>query len=234
LRDEILTGEIPVGAVLSQVQLAARLGVSRTPLREALRMLQAEGLVEAEHNRRVRVARFAIDDLEQVYATRIVLEALGARLTVPVLNDDEVGALRECLTEMTELERRRDAIGWERPHRRFHRQLVAHAGDQVLRIIDQLADHALRYRLLYVTGQRRSWAQANSDHERLVEACERRDAAATAELLARHYASTALTLVATVEPTHDPAPIRTALRTVLPLDAPTSAGDHRQPRSRRA
>jgi DNA-binding GntR family transcriptional regulator len=224
LREEILTGELAGGAVLSQVQLAARLGVSRTPLREALRMLQAEGLVESEHNRRVRVAAFAIDDLEQVYAARIVLEALGIRLTVPLLSDEELEGLRKCVAEMASFKDRSDAVGWEVPHRRFHRQLVAHAGDHLLRMIDQQADQALRYRMLYVTGEPRSWAQATTDHERLVEACARRDAPAAADLIARHYAQTALTLIATAEPAHDPGPIRTALRTVLRLDAPLDAG----------
>src|SRR5579884_3696997 len=122
LREAILHGELPTGAELSQVKLAAELGVSRTPLREALRMLQAEGLIESERNRRVRVTSFAIDDLEQVYATRIVLESLGVRLTVPLLSEDQLAQLRGCLGEMAYFEDRRDVIGWEEPHRRFHHQ----------------------------------------------------------------------------------------------------------------
>ena len=81
LRESILNGALPPGESLSQVQLATKLGVSRGPLREAVRMLQREGLVEAEVNRRGRVSSFSIDDLEQLYAMRIVHESLAIRIT---------------------------------------------------------------------------------------------------------------------------------------------------------
>lgn len=234
LREAILRGELPVGAELSQVKLAAELGLSRTPLREALRMLQAEGLIESQRNRRVRVTSFDIDDLEQVYATRIMLEALGISLTVPLLTEDQLAGLHDCLVEMSRFEDRRDVVGWEQPHRRFHHQLVDHAGERILRFIDELADHTRRYRLLYVTGVHQ-WAQAISDHEHIFEACVQRDAVAAAELLARHYAQTALSLIAAVEPTHDPVPIRTALRTVLarvgPVARETPSGERSRSRN---
>src|SRR5919198_5195360 len=82
LRDGILRGEFDPRVPISQVQLAARLGVSRTPLREALRMLQREGLIDSEPNRRVRVAELSLADLEQLYASRVVIEALAVRLSV--------------------------------------------------------------------------------------------------------------------------------------------------------
>src|SRR5437588_4287074 len=87
LRDGILRGEFDPRVPISQVQLAARLGVSRTPLREALRMLQREGLIDSEPNRRVRVAELSVVDLEQLYAARIVIEALGTRIAVPSLTE---------------------------------------------------------------------------------------------------------------------------------------------------
>lgn len=225
LREAILTGHLSEGAELSQVQLAERLGVSRTPLREALRMLQAEGLVYAERNRRVRVAGFSIDDLEQVYATRIVMEALGVRLTVPLLTDEELRHLHDCLRDMNAFVERRDAIGWEQPHRRFHRQLVSHAGEQMVRTIDQLADHARRYRHLYVTNEPDAWTRLSADHTRLVDACEQRDAAGASHVLARHFAQTALTVIALIDAAHDPVQIRTALRMVVPVDPPRSTTD---------
>src|ERR1700680_4698252 len=75
LREAILHGRLAPGVVVSQVQLAKELGVSRTPLREAVRVLQREGLVEGEANRMVRVTPFSIQDIEQLYAVRIANEA---------------------------------------------------------------------------------------------------------------------------------------------------------------
>src|SRR5689334_13784123 len=70
---EILAGELDPGKAISQIKLAERLGVSRTPLREALRMLERDGLVHAEPNRRVRVTPVSVDDLEQLYALRVTV-----------------------------------------------------------------------------------------------------------------------------------------------------------------
>src|SRR5438552_10591668 len=85
LRRRILDGTILPGTTLSQVQLAQQLGVSRTPLREALRLLQEERLVVAEHNRRVRVAGINLGELEALYASRIMLEPLALALSIPCL-----------------------------------------------------------------------------------------------------------------------------------------------------
>jgi DNA-binding GntR family transcriptional regulator len=76
LRQAILRGDVPPGPATSQLVLARELGVGRTPLREALRMLQSEGLVISEPNRRVRIAELSIADAEELYVMRILLEAV--------------------------------------------------------------------------------------------------------------------------------------------------------------
>ena len=100
LREQILTGVLAPGLVVSQVQLARELGVSRTPLREAVRMLQREGLVAGEANRMIRIASFSIADVEELYAVRIANEALGIRLTVPKLTATDDAALHQSLEDM--------------------------------------------------------------------------------------------------------------------------------------
>ena len=82
LRECILNGTLSPGTKLSQVSLAAQLGISRTPLREVLRMLQEEGLVEIEPNQRTRVAGLDPEELDEVYASRILLETLALSMTI--------------------------------------------------------------------------------------------------------------------------------------------------------
>src|SRR5580658_10315144 len=82
LRECILDGTLPPGTKLSQVSLAAQLGISRTPLREVLRMLQEEGLVEIEPNQRTRVAGLDPAELDDIYASRILLETLALSMTI--------------------------------------------------------------------------------------------------------------------------------------------------------
>src|ERR1700755_80985 len=100
VREAILDGELGPGAVMSQVALAEELGISRTPLREALRMLQGEGLVDAEPNRRVRVAPMTASDLEELYVMRVTLEAEALRLSVPLMTPEDLAGLEGHMAEM--------------------------------------------------------------------------------------------------------------------------------------
>ena len=211
LRESILNGTLPPGESLSQVQLASKLGVSRGPLREAVRMLQREGLVEAEVNRRGRVSSFSIDDLEQLYAMRIVHESLAIRINVPRFGKRDLETLRGCLKRMEALAGH-DLRQWQAVDREFHFALVTHSGDRILRTIRELYDHADRYRWLYIKGVPRALSIAADEHKRIVEACEAGDAAHAAGQLARHLARTALTVLTHHAPEHDPTTVRAAIR----------------------
>src|SRR5262249_50515953 len=133
LREAILRGEFDPRVPLSQVQLAARLGVSRTPLREALRMLQREGLIDSEPNRRVRVAQLSVADAEQLYAARVMVEALAVRLTVPAYTASDLAELKATLAQMAKLSGR-DIDVWEAVHQRYHRLLRKYAGERITRL----------------------------------------------------------------------------------------------------
>lgn len=215
LRRAIVRCEIPNGAQLSQRELSQLTGIGRTPLREALRMLQREGLVEAEPNHRVRIADFSISDLEQLYAMRISLEALAIRLTLPLLKKEELHKIENLLAQMAELPTPEEYERWETPHRAFHLGLVAHAGTRIVMTIAQLSDHAERYRRFYSTEAPRGFERGMREHRAIVEACLARDAGAAAERLARHYSSIALGTIAVLAPEYDPVLVRTALHSVI-------------------
>ncbi len=211
LRESILNGAIAPGASLSQVQLASKLGVSRGPLREAVRMLQREGLVEAEVNRRGRVSSFSIEDLEQLYAMRIVHEALALRINVARFTKADLSALRGHLRRMDELAGH-DVRQWQVVDRQLHLALVTHVGDRMMRMIRELYDHADRYRSLYIKEVPRALSIAAGEHKRIVDACAEGDAAQASAELARHLARTALTVMTHHAPEHDPTTVRAAVR----------------------
>jgi DNA-binding GntR family transcriptional regulator len=214
IRDEILSGDLRAGTVLSQVRLAEDFGVSRGPVREALRLLQREGLVEAELNRRVRVADFSVGDLEQLYAMRILNETLAVRATVPRLTRDELQAISRSLARMDAVAGI-DMPAWEEAHRHFHRGLVAEAGSRLLRLVEQLSDHAERYRRAYIASDARAWSSGSADHHRIYDAAERGDAEGAGIAIAEHLARTALTVLGNTAPNHDPTLVRGALRSSL-------------------
>jgi DNA-binding GntR family transcriptional regulator len=213
LRRDVLSGKLVPGTVVSQVQIARRYSVSRAPLREALRMLQSEGLVEAQPGRRNRISEVSAPDLEQLYALRITVEALAVRLSVKRMTDEDVAGLRWRLSEMDALAETRDFDRWEVPHRAFHQALVAGSGERLVSTINELSDHAERYRRMLLS-QPRAWSAASSEHAEIVSACEARDADLAAARLAAHFATSALTVCAGLAPEYEPAGVRESLRMV--------------------
>lgn len=214
LRGLILEGSIPPGSQLNQVELAPLLGVSRTPLREAIRMLQEEGLVEAEPQKRARVASFDPTHLESVYAQRVLLEGLGALLTAPTVDDEQLATMDVYLDEMEETAAKEDLDAWTRVHRSFHLGLVAEAGPHLLRSIMGHMDRGEHYRLMYGAIGPRAWIRGGAEHRAIVAAYRRRDGHAAASELAAHLARTALSLVAQLSPSYDPKAIRAALAAI--------------------
>ncbi len=219
LRKLILDGSYAPGTLLSQVELAEALGVSRTPLREALRMLQEEGLIEAQHNQRARIPSFDPQVLDALYASRILHEVVGIRLTVAHLEQKDAEALEKALSDMDLAAASQDIDAWEEPHRRFHRLLVAYAGEHLCNTIAGYADRCEYYRRMYnrqmsAENPTHIWEVTAAEHRSIVEACISRDAEAASHRLALHLVRTALTLLGQVSPGYDPAAIRMALQMV--------------------
>lgn len=132
LEDAVISGELPPGSVLRQEQLSERFGVSRTPIREALRRLAATGLVSFEPNRGVRVRTISREELREAFLVRAELEALVTELAVPRFGEAELFALRAAEAEFAQLtdrllhrgrdpEERNQLTGdWVRANYRFH------------------------------------------------------------------------------------------------------------------
>jgi DNA-binding GntR family transcriptional regulator len=212
VRNAILDGELKPGAVMSQVALAEELGISRTPLREALRMLQSERLVEAEPNRRVRVAPMSPADLEELCVARVTLEAEAIRLSVPQLMPEDLARLEGYLAEMAHYAGAKDYRRWTMPHSSFHRALTAHAGERINDLLAQLFDHAERYRRLHIGYGPSAWATAG--HREILDACKAGDRDRSAALLAGHLARTGFEVAELLDRNYDAQALKTALADV--------------------
>jgi DNA-binding GntR family transcriptional regulator len=207
LRRDILSGVIPAGET-SQLALARELEVGRTPLREALRMLQHEGLVISEPNRRVRVADLSAADAEQLYAMRIALEAMAVRVTVPDLGSAEIAELEGLLAQMEHYMRHQDTAGLRAPHRAFHACLVAGAGERAAITISLLFDHAERYRVAFAGIDQHMWDKRHAEHRAIVDAAMTGDADLTVHRLISHYLQTSARVFNGLDPTYDPRRLR--------------------------
>ncbi|HEY7125516.1 MAG TPA: GntR family transcriptional regulator [Ktedonobacterales bacterium] len=223
LRQKILDGTIAPGTILSQVQLAQQLGVSRTPLREALRLLQEERLVLAEPNHRVQVTDINLEEVESLYASRIMLEPLALALTVPQLAQKDLDALARARDAMRGAGAARDNDAWELGNRRFHELLAMHAEERIRATIQRSIDASERYRRIKLQTVPHAREIAEGEHAAIYTACRERNADAAVELLARHLARTALTVIAQVAPEYEPTAVRTALRLITHKASPASS-----------
>jgi DNA-binding GntR family transcriptional regulator len=192
LRECVLDGTLTPGTKLSQVALADQLGVSRTPLREVLRMLQEEGLVEIEPNQRTRVAGLDPQELDDVYASRILLETLALSLTLNGFTAKHQREAKTLLTAMRKAARTGDFRLWFESHAHFHRLITAGAGPSLRRQLTAFADRTIRYIRIYQLSEPASWQAAGDvEHAAILEALIAHDGPAALTGLAHHLARTA-------------------------------------------
>lgn len=212
LQNAILNGKLKPGTILSQVSLARALNVSRTPVREAMRMLQEGGLLVGEPNHRSRVVGFDPSDIEALYTKRLVLESLAVAITTRRMSPDLLERLREVKTVLESEESHQDFDLWQSMHRRLHRLIVAEAGEALVAELEQLELRSERYHAAYKGAHMIGWWQrGEAEHRDIFEAIENGAAGRAAELAARHLARTALELLAALAPEFDTARLRNAL-----------------------
>lgn len=230
IRRAILSGELPPNSRMSQVKMAGRFGLSRTPVREALRMIQRDGLITAELGRQVVIASTSVADLDELYALRINLDTTTARMTVPLLSDQDLTELRQCLSTMDAHEDLGSSEQFDKAHQLFQLIIIRAAGARHIIHSTLLNEHAERYRRLYLS-QPASWEQGRSEHHEILAACEARNGDLVARLLAEHFVKIALTLVAQIDSTFEPWLVRAAIRSALQF--PVKSADANPSKTRR-
>jgi DNA-binding GntR family transcriptional regulator len=194
IRERILSGDIPIGAQLRQAELAVDFGVSRMPVREALRQLRAGGLIEVHPNRGAVVRVPAPWEVRETYEVRAELEALAARRAVRRITADHLEQLRALNTRMR---RRADGDGTgpepapahrHRGNEAFHTVIAACSGnDRLHRAIDELHAAYPRNILAHLlVDDPRYCADNFAEHDRIIAALAAGDAAAAGSLMRGH------------------------------------------------
>jgi DNA-binding GntR family transcriptional regulator len=206
LREAILSNRLPPGSELNEVALAARLGVSRGPLREAIRHLTAEGLVTERPRRSAIVSELSREEFIEAYQVREALEIMAVRLAVDRIDEDEIARLHELIAEMTDAAERNDAVAFFDANARFHQLLVQTSGNhKLLEIHQQLAGQMGRYQMPSL-ALRGSLHRSIAEHGAIVRAISSRDAEHAADLISKHIRMPQLSLDAGAEA--DPLVVR--------------------------
>lgn len=186
LRELICSGSIPSGHPLQEVALATQLGVSRTPVREALARLASEGLLESQARSFV-VPSLSEDDIDDIYELRLMLEPQALRQVALRLHDDaQLGPLRQALAEMVKADEAGEAGAFMDANYRFRAgwlELVPN--NRLLRAIELYADH-VRYLRALTLGDREVRAVVLKGIRKLAEALAARDGEAVASAMHEH------------------------------------------------
>jgi DNA-binding GntR family transcriptional regulator len=184
LRRMIRHGELPPGAQLAQEALATRLGVSRVPVREALRILEGEGQVTHTPHTGYAVAKLDFDDLQEIKRLRELLETEAVRRSMKVFGDDDVARMSAALEEMAAAA---DDVGaLNIAHRRFHFCVFEpSAMPRLLRVLRQLWDSSEAYQSLR-HADRHGREGSYEEHTEIFEAARARDASSLVKLLNKH------------------------------------------------
>jgi len=206
LRDQIAGGTLRAGTQLRQEILAHKFGVSVPPVREALKTLEAEGLVVYRPHRGYFVATMTVAELEEAYRIRELLETEAVLRSVPVLPKDAISRMREAMRDMEAAHRTQDVPALTSANRRFHFTLFDAADmprmAQMIRVLWESTD---RYRSLYFATQQHR-RRVNQEHRAIMAAIRRGDAAQAVVLLRTHREHALDSLRASLEPTAEPLP----------------------------
>jgi DNA-binding GntR family transcriptional regulator len=188
LRDKILRGELREGEQLRQHAIAAEFEVSRIPVREAFRQLEAEGLITIIDHRGAVVSALSPDQIQELFDIRAALECAILRQAVPRLTEEDLSRAEKILKEYEKaLGYDSDFDVWGELHWQFHSTLYAAAGrEQFMSLIQTVNNNADRYIRLHILFSRDVHRQVKDEHRAILELCRQRDAEAASRLLEQH------------------------------------------------
>jgi DNA-binding GntR family transcriptional regulator len=175
LREQIVNGELPGGTPLVQRELAQRIGVSQTPVRIGLSELARDGLVEVTDTGRALVTRLTREDLEEIYAARLGLEGLAARVGAAALDDAGYERMRKLMSGLENLARKRDVDAYLRVRWAFHAICYQASGrTRLVNEVERLFWRAERYNRLVLSTAAR-FQRSVRYYRAFLNACEARD-----------------------------------------------------------
>jgi DNA-binding GntR family transcriptional regulator len=188
LRQMIFDGALGPSERLNERALCERLGISRTPLREALRLLAAEGLVRVEPNRGAIVAPIDRGEIEATFEVLGALEGFAGELAAKRITEAELGEIKALHFEMRAHHARGDRAAYFAANQAIHARIAAAGGNAVLaETFEKLNARVKRVRYAANLGRQR-WDKAIAEHDRMIEALAARDGAALRAILEAHLA----------------------------------------------
>ncbi|ANT62447.1 GntR family transcriptional regulator [Salipiger sp. CCB-MM3] len=190
IRDLIIEGHLEPGSRIDEVQLLEQLGVSRTPFREALRTLAAEGLIVIQPSRGATVRKLSPQDVFSMLEVLGHLEKLAGQTACERASDEDIAGMRALHEEMLAHYRKRDRLPYYKLNQEFHSRLAALSDNETLQEIQQNIQGRLKRIRFVGNGTETFWADAVGEHEEMIAALEARDGARLGDVMSRHLTNT--------------------------------------------
>ena len=186
LRQAILRGELKPGERLMEIQLANKLGVSRTPIREAIRKLELEGLVLMIPRKGAEVAEITEKNMLDVLEVRRALEELAVKLACERITEEEIQELKEAADAFQKILSEKDITKIAEADEAFHDVIFKSTGnDRLIQLLNSLREQMYRYRLEYLKREEYH-PQLLEEHQQIIDRITRKDQSEAAELIDRH------------------------------------------------
>jgi DNA-binding GntR family transcriptional regulator len=189
LRQMIIDGDLAPGEKVPEKELCERFAVSRTPLREALKVLANDGLVTLTPNRGAMIADLTLDDLEEAFPVMGALEALSGEMACANITDAEIDEIKKIHVNMIAHYEARELKSYFRTNQQIHEMILAAAGNQTLSALYRGLEGRIRQARYLANMSTTRWTQAVQEHEQIIAALETRNGAKLAAILKSHLAN---------------------------------------------
>lgn len=186
LRTMIVEGVLVAGEKVPEKILCEQLGVSRTPMREALKVLAAENLLTLEPNRGARVRTLTIESLEEVFPIMGALEALAGELACKNITDAQISDIKKSHEKMVKHYHDGDLPGYFRNNQRIHEAIMLAAANPTLSTMHQSVAVSIRRARYQANMSTERWQQAVQEHEEIIKALENKDGQLLGNILKKH------------------------------------------------
>ena len=199
LRVLIDSGELAPGTRLNEIELCNTMGVSRTPLREAIRSLATEGLIELQPNRGAIVSIVSQEDVTEILPIMASLEGLGGRLAAMHMDQSKIAQVRKIHDQMISHYKNNEVAEYFETNRLIHELITEGSGNQTL--VDTINSLSAKVRRARFTAKmtKESWAKAVSEHEEMIAALEAQDPDRLEAILVQHVETKRATILGSIE-----------------------------------
>lgn len=198
LREAILKGDLKPGERLMELQLAAKLGVSRTPIREAIRMLEQEGLAVTIPRKGAEVAKMTEKDMQDVLQVREALDELAASIACELITEEELWTLAQSMQDFENSIRTKDVKSIAEMDEKFHDIIYQATGNpKLVNILNNLREQMYRYRVEYLKDEK-NYPLLLEEHRAIVEAFTHKNKERATECMRQHVVNQAVAVTAII------------------------------------